>query len=140
MNVYVIFLMVVVAIGGVAWVFIYPFLSGERHAERRVANVARSAPVAQRPTRSVQKSRREQVEGTLKQLEARQKTSKRVPLSVRLTQAGLKLSQRQFMLVAGGMGAGVFLIAIIVGAGLLASLALGFAAGGGLPFWILSFL
>jgi tight adherence protein B len=140
MNIYVIFIMVVVAIGGVAWVFVYPILSGERNAERRVASVARSAPMAQRPTRVAQKSRREQVEGTLKQLEARQKTSKRVPLSVRLTQAGLKWSQRQFLLIAGGLGVGVFLVALTVGAGLLASLALGFAAGGGLPFWILSFL
>src|SRR5277367_5768367 len=34
-NIYLVFIMV--AIGGVAWVFIYPFLSGERAAELRVA-------------------------------------------------------------------------------------------------------
>ena len=125
MNVYLLFIMVAVAIGGMAWVFIYPFLSGERNAERRMASVARTEPMAQRPTRSAQKSRREQVEGTLKQLEARKKTAKRVPLSVRLARAGLDWSPRRFMMIAGALGFVVFVIAISVGVGLLPGLGLG---------------
>ncbi len=140
MQTYGLFLMVAVAIGGVGWVFLYPLLSGERTAARRMASVARAEPVKQRPVRGAQKSRREQVEGTLKQLEARQKTAKRVPLSVRIAQAGLNWSTRRFMITAGALGGVVFLVAMIMGAGLLAALGLGFAAGGGLPFWILSFL
>ncbi len=140
MNVYVLFFMVAVAIGGVAWVFIYPLLSGERHAERRMASVARTEPMAKRPSRSGQKTRREQVEGSLKQLEARKKTAKRVPLSVRLARAGLKWSPRRFMVTAGVLGFGVFLFAMLMGIGILPALGLAFAAGGGLPFWILSFL
>ncbi len=140
MNVYVLFIMVAVAIGGVAWVFIYPFLSGERTAERRVASLARAEPIAQRPARSAQKTRREQVEGSLRQIEARKKTAARVPLSIRLARAGLKWSPRQFLLTAGALGLFVFVVAIFVGAGLLPSLGLAFAAGGGLPFWVLSIL
>jgi tight adherence protein B len=140
MNVYVLFLLVVVAIGGVGWVFIYPLLSGERNAERRVASVARTEPMAQRPVRGVQKSRREQVEGTLKQLESRKKTAKRVPLSVRLLQAGLNWSPRRFMTIAGALGFGVFAVTFFIGIGLLPALGLAFAAGGGLPFWVLSLL
>ncbi len=140
MQTYGIFLMVVVAIGGVGWVFLYPLLSGGRAAARRVASVAGAEPVAQRPVRGAQKSRREQIEGTLKQLEARQKTAKRVPLSVRIARAGLKWSTRRFMMTAGAAGVVVFLVAMLTGTGLLAALGLAFAAGGGLPFWILSFL
>jgi tight adherence protein B len=140
MNVYVVFPMVAVAIGGVAWVFVYPFLSGERNAERRMASVARSEPAVQRPTRGVQKSRREQVEGSLKQFEARTRTAKRVPLSVRIAQAGLKWSTRRFMVTAGALGLGVFVFTMLVGIGILPGLGLAFAAGGGLPFWILRFL
>ena len=140
MNVYVLFIMVAVAIGGVAWVFIYPFLSGERTAERRVASLARAEPIAQRPARSTQKTRREQVEGSLRQIEARKKTAARVPLSIRLARAGLRWSPRQFLLGAGALGLFVFVVAIFVGAGLLPSLGLAFAAGGGLPFWVLSIL
>jgi Flp pilus assembly protein TadB len=73
MNTSLIFVMVAIAIGGVAWVFIYPLLSGERNAERRMASVTRKEPMQQRTPRAGQKSRREQVEGSPKQLKARQK-------------------------------------------------------------------
>jgi tight adherence protein B len=140
MNVYVIFFMATIAMGGVGWVFIYPLLSGERKTEQRMASVARAEPLPQRAARTGQKTRREQVEGTLKQLEARQKTAKRLPLSVRLAQAGLHWSPRRFMMIAAGLGLGAFLMALLMGVGLLVALGIAFAAGGGLPFWILSFL
>ena len=131
--------MVAVAMGGVAWVFLHPILSGERHAERRMASVARTEP-AERPVRGAQKSRREQIEGALKELEARKRTTKRIPLSVRLTQAGLSWSPRNFMTIAAGLGLFVFAVTYSFGLGLLPCLALMFAAGAGLPFWILGFL
>src|ERR1700691_3681446 len=140
METYGLFFLVAFAIGGVAWVFLYPFLSGERHAERRMASVARAEPVAARPTRVTQKSRRDEVEGTLKELEERQKKAKRVPLSIKLTQAGLDWSKRRFMVTAGTLGVVAFLVAMLLGAGLLPALGFGFAAGCGLPFWALTFL
>jgi tight adherence protein B len=140
METYGLFFMVAVAIGGVAWVFVYPFLSGERKAERRMASVARSEPVAARPTRVAQKSRRDQVEGTLKELEERQKKAKRVPLSIKLTQAGLDWSKRRFMITSGVLGFVVFLLSVVFGVGLLPGLAFGFAAGCGIPLWLLKFL
>jgi tight adherence protein B len=138
MNVSIIFLMVAIAMGGVVWVFVYPLLSGERKTERRMASVARTELMPQRIARSGQKSRREQVEGSLKQLEARKKT--RVPLSVRLAQAGLSWSPRRFLVISGAMGFAVFLIGMLMGIGILPALGIAFAAGGGLPFWSLSFL
>jgi len=139
-NIYFIFVMVVLAMGGVAWVFLYPILSGERTTERRVASVARAEPAAARPLRGAQRSRREQVEGSLKQLEARKKKAARVPLTVRIAQAGLKWSKRRFMMTAASLGAVFFLVPLLLGVGFLQSLGLGFAAGAGLPFWLLSFL
>jgi tight adherence protein B len=138
MNVSIIFLMVAIAMGGVVWVFVYPLLSGERKTEQRMASVARTEPMPQRIARSGQKSRREQVEGSLKQLEARKKT--RVPLSVRLAKAGLSWSPRRFLVISGAMGFAVFLIGMLMGIGILPALGIAFAAGGGLPFWSLSFL
>jgi tight adherence protein B len=139
MNAPLLFIMVAIAIGGVAWVFIYPLLSGERHTERRLASVARKEPM-QRTPRPGQKSRREQVEGTLRQLEARQKASKRIPLSMRLSQAGLSWTPRRFMVICGTLGFGVFVVLMLTGVGLLPVVGIAFAAGGGLPFWALSFL
>ena len=137
MNVYVVFSLVTVAIGGVAWVFVYPFLSGERNTERRMASVARTEPIAPRPA---QRSRREQVEGTLKEIEDRQKKAKRLPLAARISQAGLTWSKRQFLLTAGSVGFGAFFLVLATGAGLLPALGVAFAAGCGLPMWLLSFL
>ena len=42
-----------VAIGGIAWVFLYPLLSGQRHAEQRRAAFAKSEPVARRNDRTI---------------------------------------------------------------------------------------
>jgi tight adherence protein B len=140
MQNYGLFFMVALAIGGIAWVFVYPFLSGERKAERRKASIARAEPIA-RPTRGPQKPRREQIEGTLKELEERQKRARRVPLAVRLTQAGLAWSKRRFILTAAGLGAVAFVAALILlSGGLLPALGFGFAAGCGLPLWVLKFL
>jgi len=137
MNGYALFFLVAVAIGGVAWVFIYPIISGERHAERRKASVARAEPIAARPTRVAQKSRREQVEGTLKDIELRQKAARRVPLAIRITQAGLTWSKRRFLLTAGALGVAAFLLALPTGAGLLAALGFAFAAWSGASYWAL---
>jgi tight adherence protein B len=128
------------AIGGLAWVFIYPMLSGERKAQSRRASVAKSEPVAARQTQREQRSRREQVEGTLKEAEARRAKDAKVSLSTRLTQAGLNWTPQKFWIVSGILGVVAFAGAMLGHGGLLGAAGLGFAAGFGLPRWMLSFL
>ena len=129
------------AAGGIVWVFIYPLLSGERRADQRKASIARSQPVAAAAgSRAAPKARREQVEETLKEIEIRRKNAKSPPLSLRITQAGLSWSKRQFMLLSAGLGLVALALAFGMGMGLLTALGLGFAAGFGLPRWLLSFL
>jgi tight adherence protein B len=127
------------AIGGLAWVFLYPLLSGEKKAEFRRAAVAKSEPSTRTVDKS-QRSRREQVEGSLKDVEARRRKEKKVPLASRLTQAGLAWSTQKFMIVSGVLGAAAFGIALLFGGGLLGATGLAFAAGFGLPRWTLNFL
>jgi len=93
-----------------------------------------------RPVRAAQKSRREQVEGTLKEIEQRRAKNTRVPLAVRISQAGLDWSPRRFMLSAVALGVAAFVMAFLLGAGVIPTFAFAFAAGGGLPFWGLKFL
>ncbi|MPZ55799.1 MAG: pilus assembly protein [Rhizobiales bacterium] len=135
-----VFFLVAVAIGGVVWVFVYPILSGERSVEKRMAGVARTGPVVRSAARGKEKSRREQVEETLKDIEARRKMNKRPSLQTRIAQAGLRLSKNQFLLASSGFGAAIFLVCLVGGAGLLPALGLGFAAGCGVPLWMVSFL
>ena len=126
-------------VGGLAWVFLYPALSGERKAEHRRAAVAKSEPAARQADKT-QRSRREQVEGSLKDLEARRQKEKKIPLSSRLTQAGLTWTVKKFMVISGVLAAVSFAIAMLAGGGLLAAVGLAFAAGFGLPRWSLSYL
>jgi tight adherence protein B len=128
-----------VAVGGLAWVFLYPLLSGERNVERRVASAAQTQP-AQRAVRGNQKSRREQVEESLKDLELRQRKNSRPTLGQRIEQAGLNWSTRQYVLISAGLGIAAFGLVFGSGLGLMSALGFGFAAGFGLPFWMLSYL
>jgi tight adherence protein B len=135
------FFLVTVAIGGVAWVFLYPILSGEKHAERRKETVTRTGSAAPaRVARNAQKSRREQVEGTLKDIEERQSKNKKVPLHMKISQAGLSWSKRQYILISVAMGVAAFFLFIMIDAGLWAALAMAFAAGFGMPLWLLKYL
>jgi tight adherence protein B len=139
MNMIALFFLVSVAIGGVIWVFVYPILSGEKKAEARRESVTRAAPVVRAAAaRGALKSRREQVEGSLKELE--QRRAKSPPLPVRISQAGLSWSKRQFFIISGALGIVAFLLFIMIDTGVLAALAAGFAAGFGLPLWMLKFL
>ncbi len=131
--------MATVAVGGVAWVFLYPLLSGEKKAEQRRAALARTEPVVRQVDR-VQRSRRSQVENSLKELEARNKKEKQLSIDVRLSQAGLSWSPKQFFVGAALFGVFTFLMVFLFGGGLVAAVGLGFAAGFGLPRWLLNYL
>src|SRR5437588_3848800 len=134
-----VFLLGAAAAGGLLWVFLYPSLSGERQAEKRKASVTR----IERPSRAANargaKSRREQVEESLKELELRKRKSKSPPLPTRLAQAGLSWSPRQFYLMSAMLGLCTSGAAVALGGGPMASPVLGLVAGLGLPRWILGF-
>jgi tight adherence protein B len=134
------FFLVAVAIGGVAWVFLYPVLSGERQAEQRRASVAQTEPQTARVARGTQRARREQVEDTLREMELRRKKQKQLPLSIRISLAGLDWSVQRFYLTSAALGLAGFCAVWLSGVGLPAALAMTFAAGFGLPRWLLKFL
>lgn len=128
-----------VTIGGLAWVFLYPLLSGEKKAEKRRESFARPEPT-RRVDRSQQRSRREQVEETLKEVEQRHKKAKNVQIGTRIAQAGLDWSNQQFIIGSAVLGISCFALPYLFGVMLLPALAFGLAAGLGLPRWVLGFL
>jgi tight adherence protein B len=129
------------AIGGVAWVFLYPLLSGERQAEKRRASVAKSEGGRRTNLeRTSQKSRRDQVEQSLKEIDERRKKAAQLSINMRITLAGLAWSKQQFLLISAGLGVFAFLITLVTVGGLLPALGLGFGAGFGLPRWLLAYL
>jgi tight adherence protein B len=142
MQILAIAFLAALAAGGVIWVFVYPILSGERKAELRQQSFVRSDSGRVVPASSGRgpKVRREQVEETLKELELRQKKLKNLPLAMRISQAGLSWSKRQFIIVSVVIGAALFVGGFVVSGNILVAAGLGFAGGFGLPRWLLIFL
>lgn len=139
MDTMAVFFLAAVAVGGIAYVFLYPILSGEKKAEQRMASVAK-AEVVSRTSRGPQKSRRDVVESTLKELDEKHNKNKRVPLAVKIAQAGLSWSKRQYMIISAGIGIGMFVLGLLMGGGLLPAVGFGFVGAFGIPRWLLSFL
>jgi tight adherence protein B len=135
-----IFFLVAIAMGGVAWVFVYPSLSGENKIEQRRESVARPGPMPLRTSRSQVKSRREQIEATLKEIEQRNSKARSVPLNLKIAQAGLTWSKQRFLITAVLFAFTTFFLAFTMLGDLLPALLLAFGAGCGLPLWMLKFL
>ena len=141
MQTLALFFLVTVAIGGVAWVFIYPILSGERKAEKRKdRGGADRAPAARagaaRNTEIAPRAGRRHAQGA----RGAQAKAKSVPLAVKIAQAGLTWSKRRFIITGAVLGVVAFLVFLMIDAGLLAALGVGFAGRFGLPLWLLKFL
>ncbi len=143
MSPLVISLLATIAVGGVAYVFLYPLISGERRAEKRMKDITVAEIEEKRKRKTTADpatSRRAQVEDTLKKIEQRQKSQKNPPLATRIRQAGLAIDKRTFLIMSGALGFFTALITYFFGAPLYTVAGLGFAAGFGLPRWVLSYL
>jgi tight adherence protein B len=127
------------AIGGLFYVFVYPYLSGDIKAEKRQAALRNASPrrVTDRSNDPMQ--RRKQIAESLKELEAKGK-SKKLSLDARIAQAGKAWSRRQFYIASGAAGVLSGGLLYLVSDNLLLAIP-GSAAGAlGLPRWVLNFL
>src|SRR5262249_46827428 len=117
-----------VTIGGLAWVFLYPLLSGEKKVEERRAAFSRADPSPRGEERTM-RSRRAQVEESMKEVEQRRKQNEKVPLAMRIAQAGLGISTQQFIIFSVILGGATLLVTIMTGVSPLAAAGFALAAG-----------
>ncbi len=135
--------MITIAVAGVLYVFVYPLISGEKRAEQRLKNISAEEIHAKRSqkTSDAGTSRRQQVEDSLKQLEARQKNVKNPPIEIRLLQTGLSLTKKKFLIYSALTGVAVFILMLLTsGMGLLISIPVAAVAGFGLPRWAINYI
>jgi tight adherence protein B len=132
------------AVAGVAFTLLWPYLSGEKATEKRIANVTENRQ--KRTTRVIQQeqasNRKQQVADTLKDLENRQKQKEKLSLRVRLQRAGLEITPNAFWIASAvcGVACAVGLMVFMAQAPMIAAAAAGFVGAFGLPRWVLKFL
>ncbi|NWG46293.1 MAG: type II secretion system F family protein [Alphaproteobacteria bacterium] len=83
------------------------------------------------------RDRRKALQESLKQIEEKNRQRKSRPsIKTQLGQAGIAMTPKTFYIFSGLFGLFVAFMALILGQSPLVCLAIGFAAGGGLPRWI----
>jgi tight adherence protein B len=129
------------AVGGLAYVIAMPFFSGERDASKRMANVKKSgARAARAGAVATQSTRKKEVQDTLKEIEERNKSRKKVSMRWRLERAGLNVPPKSFYLTSLIFGLGLGTIVFVTGSSPIVSGATAIAGGLGFPRWLVAFM
>lgn len=129
-----------VAIGGLSYVFLYPYLSGDVRATERQKALASNEPNVRASVRNSTDDRREKVSKAIKELDQKYESKKKVTLAMKIAQAGLEISNVKFIFMSFFVGLlGLFFIYLFTMDIMIASIG-SFALGIGLPMWVLNFL
>jgi tight adherence protein B len=97
-----IIVLAMVAAGAIAYVFIYPYLSGEARGEKRQQALTKPASTrAADRLAAATTNRRDSVAQSLKEIEARENARNKVTLENKIAQAGLDWDRRKFYIVSG---------------------------------------
>lgn len=139
---YAIMGMIALAVGGVAYVFIMPFLSGERRAAKRIHSVANRTEARHQRLKATETANRKKViQDTLNELEDKRKRARRrLALKQLMEQAGFEISVATFFIVSGVAGLIVGVVVYLAQPYWWAAIAAAFVGALGLPRWTLSFL
>ena len=130
------------AVGGVIYALLYPYLSGGRRAEQRQKALVSQPPrsAAARQAAVSQTNRRDKIATSLRDIENKQKEMTRLTLERRLMQAGLDWDKRKFYLVSVIMGLVTAIVMFIVMGNPLGAAVGMFIGTLGLPRFMLNFL
>ncbi len=142
-----IYVMIAVAVAGVALALVYPMFTGGTTSKRVKAiaeNTRVAAPKSSWKSRlfdDAKESKRKVVQESLKQIEEREKQrKKRITLRTLIMQSGLEMQVKVFWMISAGCAAVVLAVALVGGVPWYVSLVAGAVGGLGLPRWLLGFL
>jgi tight adherence protein B len=138
-----------ISAASVAYGVMYATFENQRKTQTRIARV-RNAETDQNAVRAARdrvnevSKRRRTIQENLKELDEKQKKSKKQtkspPIKALLLQAGLTLTPRKFFVYSLAFGVAVALLAFIAGAPLLVVIGLFVAASFGLPRWMVGYI
>jgi tight adherence protein B len=137
------------AVGGLAYVFLQPRISGDRKAAARLTQYSRvetdgAARNAARDRVAETAKRRRTIQNSLKDLDDRARERSRhaanPPLRRRIEQAGLAISDRQFVLGSAASGFGCLVVMLALSGSILFALGGLFVGSLGLPRLVINVL
>ncbi len=150
MNMTVISIIVLVAlcVGAFGYAAMYERIQNSKKSEARVnrikaAETSLKEQKAQRNRAVEMTKRRKNIQDSLKSIDEKKKennSKKAVPLKLRLMQAGLKITEKQFYLISLVLGVVFGLFAFASLGQPFIALGLAFVGGLGLPRWFIAFL
>jgi tight adherence protein B len=133
------------AVGALAYALLFPYLSGEKTTERRIATVTDNKRGGRSKVRAggadePSNNRKKAVADTLKDLDNRQSKKETISLRIRLERAGLDITPNVFWLASAisGVLCGVGFYLSAPSLPLIASACAVFVGGFGLPRWVLA--
>jgi tight adherence protein B len=99
-------LLAAVTLSSIVYVVAYPYISGEREREKRIATVTEGTAkkAATRSAAEIAATRRKQVAETLKDIESRNKAKEKVTLRLKLQRAGLDVEPKAFWIASAISG------------------------------------
>ncbi|MGL4635756.1 MAG: type II secretion system F family protein [Beijerinckiaceae bacterium] len=131
-----------VSVGALFYAFVYPYLSGEVRAEKRMDAFAADAAQRRAGDRMAELNagRKRSVADSLKELDNRESEKRKLKLRDRIDQAGLEIDEKKFYVISAALALAVGGIIFVLSGNLIAAL-LGLVVGGaGIPRWALTFL
>lgn len=139
--------LVALAIGGVAYAFLFNSIEEQRNVGRRMEAISTAAPKKATGNRNAKvvdgNKRRKDLESSLKRLDEQQanqkKSIKKPPLQIQINQAGLKFSMKSFWIASAVSAFVCMLLGIILGLPMIAAPATLMIGGLGLPRWYIAF-
>ncbi|MDE2579507.1 MAG: type II secretion system F family protein [Hyphomicrobiales bacterium] len=132
--------LVMTTVGALFYVFVYPYLSGDRAREQRHAQIKGEGGRKKSGDRIVdQERRRKQIAESLKDIESAGK-KKRQTLESRLAQAGLEWDTKTFVLFSVALGLFGAVVAFLTNGEMMAIAGGALIGGLALPRWIISFI
>jgi tight adherence protein B len=134
--------MVALSVGGLLYVFIYPYLSGEAKAEKRkeVVSASRKSQIAEARLKDMTTARRKSVADSLKELETQQIEKGKTTLQDRIIQAGLTMETQKFYIFSAVSGVLVAAMTFFLSSNMISVIMAAVIGAFGLPNWVLSYL
>lgn len=128
------------AFAAVVLTLVWPYLSGEKQAEKRIASVteSRATKAAVRSASENAANRRKAVAESLKEIDEK-KQKKKVSLRLKMEQAGWQITPQTFWIISGGLAVASAIMVLVsfpmTSTTQIGALVAAFIGGLGLPRW-----